>query len=300
MTVENDVVTKLYFNYQSLTTIPDSIRNLTNLTYLNLYDNKLTSIPEWIGNLTNLTTLDLRRNNLKSITGWIGNLTNLEYLHLAYNQLTGTIPSEIGNLTLLTSLHLEGNHLEGEVPASIKNLTRTGLFNAFITNYINLGGNRLFTNDPSVKAFLDSKHENGNFEACQWSSRVLTQADHTLEVKNHEFIQVYGASSGSNEIHVEEYGTIKFMHALGHNTIVLDGNPEYFKVWRSGATVYIATKWRTQISIPATTTEQTIRFEWWKANKSFALRIENGKVMLNSQVLTAFLAEMIRMTNSWS
>ena len=39
----------------------------TNLTNLNLYDNQLTSIPESIGNLTNLTVLILDMNQLQGL-----------------------------------------------------------------------------------------------------------------------------------------------------------------------------------------------------------------------------------------
>lgn len=262
--------------------IPDWIGSLTNLESINLSDCHLTgNIPDSMGNLKNLTYLDLESNNLTgTLPDWICNLTNLQYLRLGRNQLTGTIPSDIGNLTQLDNLHLHENHLTGEVPASIKNLK--GIYNGTYFSYMNLCGNRLFTNDLSVRAFLDSKHQNGNFQVCQWSSRILTGEEHTFEVKGNEFVQLYGASSGSNEIHVARWGRLKFMHALGNNTIVLEEDSTGFRVWRSGSTVYFKCCTGTKISIPATTEEQTIRF----ADKFFILRIQNGKVMLNSEVVS--------------
>ena len=49
-------LTELLLHNNQLTSVPDSILNLTNLTYLSLGSNRLTSIPESIGNLTNLTS----------------------------------------------------------------------------------------------------------------------------------------------------------------------------------------------------------------------------------------------------
>jgi len=47
-----------------LTSLPESIKNLTNLRELNLYENRLTSLPTEIGNLRDLKELDLGNNLL--------------------------------------------------------------------------------------------------------------------------------------------------------------------------------------------------------------------------------------------
>ena len=103
--------------------IPPEIGNLTNLTYLGLFNNELTgSIPSEIGNLTILTYLDLGENQLTGeIPPEIGNLTNLTILSLGGNELTETIPPEIGNLTNLEVLSIWGNNLTGELPSEIGN-----------------------------------------------------------------------------------------------------------------------------------------------------------------------------------
>jgi hypothetical protein len=81
----------------------------------------LSSIPEFIGNLTNLTHLSLTNNGLSSIPEFIGNLTNLTHLSLAHNALQ-TLPETIGNLTNLTHLYLDNNHDLQIIPASINDL----------------------------------------------------------------------------------------------------------------------------------------------------------------------------------
>jgi Leucine-rich repeat (LRR) protein len=135
----------LLYNGQFTGSIPSEIGNLTNLTYLVLSNNGFTgSIPSEIGNLTNLTWLSLDDNQLTgSIPPEIGNLTNLTDLSLSENQLTGSIPSEIGNLTNLEYLYLSGNQLTGEIPESICNLTENYYF------YINITNNQLCPPYPS-------------------------------------------------------------------------------------------------------------------------------------------------------
>jgi Leucine-rich repeat (LRR) protein len=105
-------------------TIPASIWDLTDLTWLSLRSNQLIgTIPAEIGNLTNLKVLYLFENQLEgSIPAGIGELVQLQELHLARNQLTGTIPSELGNLRDLTILILSGNQLTDSIPHEIGNL----------------------------------------------------------------------------------------------------------------------------------------------------------------------------------
>jgi Leucine-rich repeat (LRR) protein len=93
-----------------LTSLPDSIGNITNLTELYLYYNQLTSLPDSIENLTNLTELNLSSNELRSLPDSIGNLKNLTKLALRNNQLT-SLPDSIGNLSDLIELDLSNNPL---------------------------------------------------------------------------------------------------------------------------------------------------------------------------------------------
>ena len=122
--------------------IPSSIGNLTELTYLCLYgDLSGGGIPSTIGNLVNLDTLKLSGSITGEIPESIGNLINLKSLELEYNLFSGGIPSSIGNLTLLKRLDLPGYSLTGEIPSSIGNLVKL--------EYLNLNGNELTGEIPS-------------------------------------------------------------------------------------------------------------------------------------------------------
>ena len=81
---------------------PDTFWQLTGLERLNLY-NSLTSIPSGIGQLSSLTHLSLCGNNPVNLPDEIYQLTNLTGLHLYYNKLE-SILEDIGKLTNLTHL----------------------------------------------------------------------------------------------------------------------------------------------------------------------------------------------------
>ena len=105
--------------------IPSEIGKLTNLEYIDLYDNQLTGeIPAELGNLSNLKHLNFGSNYLTGeIPAELGNLSNLERFNLSSNHLTGEIPSEIWNLTNLEYLSIGYNRLVGEIPVEIGKLT---------------------------------------------------------------------------------------------------------------------------------------------------------------------------------
>ena len=87
----------LYLPDNQLTSIPESIGNLSSLEKLSLYSNQLTTLPESIGNLSSLIWLGFFDNQLTTLPESIGNLSSLENLYLDSNQLT-TLPESICNL----------------------------------------------------------------------------------------------------------------------------------------------------------------------------------------------------------
>ena len=93
-----------------LTSLPETIGNFKNLTYLNISSNQLTSLPETIVNLENLEYLDIGNNQLTSLPETIGNLENLTRLNIQDNQLT-SLPESIINLTKLYLIWLSDNEL---------------------------------------------------------------------------------------------------------------------------------------------------------------------------------------------
>ncbi|MEM8723857.1 MAG: COR domain-containing protein [Cyanobacteria bacterium P01_G01_bin.39] len=117
----------------SLSSLPASIGQLTNLSVLYLSDNSLSSLPAEIGQLTNLSVFDLRGNSLSSLPAEITQLYNLSKLYLSDNFLS-SLPAEIGQLTNLTRLDLDNNSLSS-LPAEI-----TQLYNLSV---LDLNGNSL-------------------------------------------------------------------------------------------------------------------------------------------------------------
>ena len=92
--------------YPDLTSLPESIGNLTDLVTLDLGHNDLTSLPLSIGKLRSLTHfLYLSHNQLKSLPKTISELSNLKYLNITHNQFT-ILPESICHLANLRELRL--------------------------------------------------------------------------------------------------------------------------------------------------------------------------------------------------
>ncbi|RCN45200.1 leucine Rich repeat-containing domain protein, partial [Ancylostoma caninum] len=79
---------RLDLSSNDITSIPSSIRDLTQLTELFLYKNKLTQLPHELGNLVSLRKLGLSENALCSLPDSLASLTQLETLDLRHNKLT--------------------------------------------------------------------------------------------------------------------------------------------------------------------------------------------------------------------
>jgi leucine-rich repeat protein SHOC2 len=112
----------LYLSGQKLTSIPNSIGDITSLTGgVHLENNRLSKLPESIGNFTRLRWLYLSGNGLTNLPNSIGLLTNLTHLYLTDNNLT-SLPESICNLSRLSHLTIRGNRLT-MLPKNIGRLT---------------------------------------------------------------------------------------------------------------------------------------------------------------------------------
>src|SRR5690606_27572794 len=80
-------VTLVGITSDQVTTIPESIGNLSHLAGLVVVENQLTEVPDSLGDLTDLTVLILRDNQLPAVPDSIGNLTKLTELNLVGNRL---------------------------------------------------------------------------------------------------------------------------------------------------------------------------------------------------------------------
>ena len=183
--------TELYLSHNQLTSLPDAIAQLRNLTTLDLRFNELTWLPDAIGELHNLTTLSLGYNQLTSLPNAIGQLHDLTRVELSHNQLT-SLPDAIGQLHDLTTLDLHVNRLTAlpDAIGQLHNLTTLDLSRNRLTalpaemgrlarlQRLSLDENPL-TSPPeavlrqgtaAVLAYLGERLEAG---ARQWVSKML-------------------------------------------------------------------------------------------------------------------------------
>lgn len=76
-----------YLGGNQLKTVPNTLGNLINLTYLALCDNQLETLPNSFGKLIKLRTLSLHNNQIKVLPTEIVTLQNLDNLSLRNNPL---------------------------------------------------------------------------------------------------------------------------------------------------------------------------------------------------------------------
>lgn len=79
---------KLDLTYLSLRHLPDSVRDLVWLQYLNISFNGPIEIPDWIGELTELGELWLLRNSLEIVPETLGRMRNLRRLGITGGRLS--------------------------------------------------------------------------------------------------------------------------------------------------------------------------------------------------------------------
>jgi hypothetical protein len=90
-------------------------------------------------------------------------------------------------------------------------------------------------------------------------------------------VKVFG-SSGVNTVNVASGARAECINFPGQNQININENSSNFTVKRSGAMVTLQSSTGTMVKIPATLTNQTIKF----TDRSFMLVITGGKVKLGN------------------
>tara|TARA_B100000315_G_scaffold253843_1_gene293563 strand:+ start:139 stop:1116 length:978 start_codon:yes stop_codon:yes gene_type:complete len=93
-----------------LTSLPESIGNLSELAFLYLEWNILTYLPNSFSQLTSLVSLTINNNWLTGLPSNFGNLNQLYFLDLGYNQLL-SVPESFCQLGSLQYLYLFNNQL---------------------------------------------------------------------------------------------------------------------------------------------------------------------------------------------
>ncbi|WP_343914498.1 leucine-rich repeat domain-containing protein [Aquimarina litoralis] len=115
-------ITHLNLANQNYTSVPEEIKNFSNLRALNLSNNQLTDLPNWIGDFKKLEVLDVSTNNIKYLPDTIGELTNLLDIELHTNKLR-RLPDSFCKLTNISWLAIYNNELH-TFPDAIGNLSK--------------------------------------------------------------------------------------------------------------------------------------------------------------------------------
>ncbi|XP_020585907.1 receptor-like protein 12 [Phalaenopsis equestris] len=216
------------------------IKDLTDLAWLSLSNNKLTEIPTFFCNLTSLEALDLSNNKLNgSIPPCLvesSNLKSLRYLDLSKNKLTGEIP-RFCNLTNLEMLDLSDNKLTGLIPLSLfkegcglrmLNLRGNQLLGAIpheVTpncklQIINLGDNQLegllprFLSNCRSLELLDLGNNNLKDVFPYWLGNISTLS--VLILRSNKFYGLVGFLDGSQKTNYN-FSTVNVLDISSNN-----------------------------------------------------------------------------------
>ncbi|MCP4114726.1 MAG: SUMF1/EgtB/PvdO family nonheme iron enzyme [Desulfobacteraceae bacterium] len=126
-----------------------------------------------------------------------------------------------------------------------------------------------------------------------YETKILTEASPDITLPTGGTSRVYGSSS-VNHVTIESGANATLVNFPGSNTIIIEADSNLFSVYRSGATVIFEGTDGTKLTMPASTTAQTIIFN----NKSFKLKINSVSIMLGDQLIDTTSSSIIIENNS--
>ena len=100
----------IFANNKKITFIPESIRILQNLEYIELTNNRLIEIPNGLCDCANLTMIFIKYNKLTAIPNNISKLKNLKNLMLGNNEIT-ILPDIFDKMENLKTISIINNKL---------------------------------------------------------------------------------------------------------------------------------------------------------------------------------------------
>ncbi|XP_064461002.1 leucine-rich repeat-containing protein 47-like [Ornithodoros turicata] len=100
----------LEVSHTCLSTLPDGIARLVNLTRLVLSANQLTQVPAELGSLKKLKFLDISNNGLESIPPELSRLSELQSFNVSFNKLS-FLPDDFKSLSHLIVLNFACNEI---------------------------------------------------------------------------------------------------------------------------------------------------------------------------------------------
>jgi Leucine-rich repeat (LRR) protein len=95
------ILTELDLADNTITNLPEELKQLENLRKLTLRQNRLEALPEWFfQHFVGLQMLNLGYNKLRTIQPAFNNFKEIKYIYVDHNQLS-KFPTEICQLTSL-------------------------------------------------------------------------------------------------------------------------------------------------------------------------------------------------------
>ena len=159
---------------EQITTIPESIGNLTDLRKLYLEWNAIESLPDTFSNMSALVQLYISNNNLSVLPENFGDLQNLYILDLGYNNIT-ELPNSIIEINNLGYLWIFNNQLQ-TLPNDFCSLDLDwDNDDYFGYPYFASGGNMLCEDVPECIA--NSSHFNTSLEQYYYSVQITMEQD---------------------------------------------------------------------------------------------------------------------------